>query len=292
MSVAISIVEYNTSQLLKNCLKSIFDKTFKNKMTVWVVDNASSDDSVEMIKKNFPQVKLIESKQNLGFAGGHNLALKKIKDKYVVILNSDTILDEVIDGMVDFMENNPEVGIASCKILDFAGLLQPNAGDSLNFFSILNWLFNLEVLGINYSLHRSDRKYYESPHEVGWVSGSFMIIRGEVFQRIGYLNDEYFMYFEDVEFCFRAQKAGFKIMINPKFNLKHLSGGSLDNPKFRQWTGEFKGLIKFITFEYGFLWGLVTRLMIYLAIFLRLIVFALLGKFNFSITYGKVILAI
>ena len=291
VDLTISIINYKTKDLTSYCISGILKQKITTKYEVWLIDNASVDDSVEFFKKNFPQVKVIESEKNLGFAGGHNLALRNITTQYVLILNSDTlVLDNTIDSMVDFMEKNQEVGVSSCKILNFDGTLQPNAGDAPFGLSLINWLFNLESLGIKKpSFHRNDPGFYEKPHEVGWVSGSFMLVKKEVFDKIGFLNDDFFMYFEDAEFCYRASKKGFKIMINPSVSIKHLSGGSLKDPKFRQWAGEYKGLIRFYQQQLGVLPSLVVRSLIYLSIILRIVAFSLLGKLEVAYTYGKVI---
>ena len=293
MMVALSIVEFNTKDLLKNCLESILKKRWKTNLQVWVVDNASGDSSKEMVKKEFPKVRLIESKKNLGFAGGHNLALRQVKADYYLILNSDTQMGEgTLDGMGKFMEDRPDCGIASCKVFGFDGRLQPNGGDLPFGLSLLSWLFNLESIGVKSSFHRNDKRYYDSVHQVGWVSGNFMMIRKEVFDSVGLFNEDYFMYFEDVELCYRARKKGFSVMINPQVSIKHLSGGSLDDPKLRQWSGEMIGLVKFYRQQFGSLSAGCIKLTVYLSLFLRLIAFAFIGNFRYSLIYAKVIKSI
>lgn len=291
MSVVISIVSFNTKKLLEDCLLSILNQKFKEDVRVWVVDNASGDGSVEMIKKNFPEVRLIESKKNLGFGAGHNLVFKKTKADYFLVLNSDTIIENgAIEKMVDFMKQNPTCGIAGCKIKGFDGNLQPNGGDLPFGWSLLTWLFNLETFGIKSpSFHRSELKYYNSAHEVGWISGSFMLIRKEVINKIGFFNEKYFMYFEDVEFCQRANEGGFSIMINPRVEISHLSGGSLDKPQLRQWTGEYRGLIRFYQDKWGALAAIFIKFLIIISTVLRILAFLSLGQKEQAKTYAKVI---
>ena len=290
MKVVVSIVNFNTKDLILNCLKSIFDRKKKNEIEVWVVDNASTDTSVEEIKKNFPKVNLIKNSTNLGFGAGHNIVLKKAKGDYFLILNSDCeILNSVIDEMVIFMESNTDCGVSSCKILGFDGRLQPNAGDLPLGPPLLNWLFNLEVLGVRESFHRNESAYYEDVREVGWVSGSFMVIRAGALKKIGQFSENYFMYFEDTEYCYRIKQAGYKIMINPKIVVKHLSGGSLDDPLLRQWSGEYKGLIIFYKQFFGVFAAFFIKLLVYLSIFLRIVAFGLKGNLKFSSTYAKII---
>lgn len=294
VDLAISIINYKTKDLTSDCISGILKQKIKTKYEIWLIDNSSNDGSVEFFKKKFPQVKIIESDRNLGFAGGHNLILKKNNTRYVLILNSDTkVLTGTIDHMINFMEQNQEVGVSSCKILNFEGGLQPNAGDIPLGMSLVNWLFNLEAFGIKSpSFHRNDLEFYKEIHEVGWVSGSFMLIRKEVFEKIGFLNDDFFMYFEDVEFCMRAKKAGFKVVINPSVEIKHLSGGSLDEPKLRQWSGELKGLTLFYRKHFGLLAGILLKALIFLALILRMLAFSLMGKIEYAKTYAKVIVRI
>ena len=290
MDLAISIINYKTKDLSEKCIKSILEKKWKINYQIWLVDNASNDGSLEYLKENFPKVNFIKSNNNLGFAGGHNLALKKIKNsRYIAILNSDTeVTGEVLDGMVKFLDENEKIGVASCKVLGFDRALQPNGGDLPLGFALINWLFNLDFPNFP-NFHRNEQSYYEREHEVGWVSGNFMVINRKVIESIGLFDDKYFMYFEDADFCFRAKKKGFSVWINPKYSIKHLSGGSLDDPKFRQWSGEYKGLIYFYKKNFGIFESLVVKLLIYVSTIFRMIAFALTGRLSYAKTYGKVL---
>lgn len=294
MKVIISIVNYNTKDLTKSCIKSIFNHEGQSEIEVWVVDNASSDGSVQMIRENFPEVNIIESKKNIGFGAGHNLVFKKAKADYFLVLNSDTIIENgAIEKIVDFMKKNLPCGLASCKIKGFDGNLQPNGGDLPFGMALFTWLFNLETFGIKSpSFHRSEPKYYNSAHKVGWISGSFMLIRKEVINKIGFFNEKYFMYFEDVEFCQRAKEGGFSIMINPQVEISHLSGGSLDKPQLRQWTGEYKGLIRFYRDKFGILAALLIKFLVIISTVLRIFAFFCLGQKERAKTYAQVITAL
>lgn len=290
-NIALSIVEFNTKDLLENCLKGIFKKKWQNNFEVWVIDNNSSDNSVKMVAEKFPEANIIENSKNLGFGAGHNLSLKKTKADYYIVLNSDTeIYDNTLDEMVNFMEKNRLCGIGSCNVRGFDDKLQPNGGDLPIGAALINWLFNLEIIGLRYpSFHRNDAEYYKKSHEVGWVSGNFMIIRKEALDSIEGFDERYFMYFEDVDLCYRVKKHGFTVMINPSVSIRHLSGGSLDNPRLRQWSGEFKGLVTFYQNRFGTLAGFFIRFCVYLGIVLRIIAFALKGNLNYSLNYAKVI---
>lgn len=290
MKVVVSVVSYNVAPLLRECLNDLLKQKGSFEKEIWVIDNDSQDNSYDLVKKEFPNIHLIKSEKNLGFAKGHNQILKKTKGDYFLILNPDTKMGwDVLSKMVGFMEDHPECGISSCKVIDFEGNLQPNGGDLPLGLALLSWLFNLEVFGSLPNFHRTEKEYYEKAHEVGWVSGSFMLIRKEVFLSIGFLDEDYFMYFEDSHFCYLAKKAGFKIMVNPVVRISHMGGASSKDPKFRQWFGEFAGLVKFYKKEFGNLASFAVKLLVNLVIILRIVAFALLGRFNISATYGKIL---
>lgn len=293
MKVAVSIVSYNTKDLLETCLKILSDNSNEYKLGVYVVDNASSDGSADMVKEKFPKVELIRNEKNVGFAKAHNQVLKITNAEYVLIINPDTEFNaKDIDKLVEFMEENPECGVSSVKLTNLDGSLQSNGGDLPFNLALVSWLFNLESLGIKTNFHRMDEDYYKSTHEVGWLSGTFMFIRSSVFKRVGYFNDEIFMYFEDTEFSYLVKKAGFKLMIVPEIVVKHISGASSENPRLRQWLGEYKGLIYFYNKYFGLLPALFVRLLIYKVTILRIIAFSLFGKFDFAKTYLKVLLSV
>lgn len=290
--LVVSIVNYKTKELTAKALESIFENKWKVSYEVWVVDNNSQDGSLEYLKKKFGRsVNFIESKENVGFGRGHNFVLEKVDSKYILIFNSDALMSPgALDKMVDFMESDQKIAIAGCKIVGFDNKLQPSGGDLPFGFALINWLFNLEMLGFTKpQLHRMEESYFQSTHEIGWVSGSFMILRKEALKKAGYFNSNYFMYFEDVELCFRMQKNGYKVMYYPDVTIKHLSGGSSNEPHLRQWLGEYKGLIMFYKQNFGFISAILIKFLVYIAIALRIITFTIIGRKEYANTYAKVI---
>lgn len=293
MSVGVSIVSYNTKDLLRTCLLQLKRQTFKN-INVWVLDNNSQDGSVEMVRKDFAEVKLIQSSENLGFAKGHNIILRQIKDEYALVLNPDTNFSEnIIEEMINFMEKYSFCEVASCKLVGNDGVLHSNGGNFPIGSSFINWLYHIKPLftfGLSQpNFHRLDKKYYEKEHEVDWVSGTFMMIRSDVFKKVGFFDENYFMYFEDVDFCYRVKQAKLKIMLNPKVAVKHIGGASSKNPRFAQWKGEFQGLIRFYNKNFGMIIGLTARIFVYVAIILRVMAFFLTGKRGKAKTYGQIL---
>ncbi len=294
MKVAIIIVEFNTRDILKNCLESIYKYKWQNQFEVLVVDNASTDDSVEMVKKNFPKVKVISSSKNLGFGGGNNLGLKSSDGDYYLLLNSDTIvLDNSLDNLVEFAKTH-DYGLSSCKLLNADKTLQPNVGDLPIGLALFNWLSGLDDLlskfGFNLSsFHQRSSAFYKKSRQVGWVQGAAMLIRKDVFEKIGGLDEGIFMYAEDVEYCMRAQKAKFKIGFTNKAEIIHLGGASSSDPSLKQWSGEFIGLIYIYKKYFSSLAQLILKVLLYIFIIMRIIIFLALGKFKIASTYAKII---
>lgn len=294
MITTIIIVSFNTKDLLRDCLSSIFSNHWQYKFQVAVMDNASSDGSVEMVKKDFPEVILIQNKSNLGFAGGNNTALRKFKSDLYLLLNSDTLLlDGALDSLIDFM-GRTDFDIGSGKLLNKDKSLQPNAGDLPLGLPLFFWLSGWDDIlpYIKYQLpsfHRKFANFYDSEKEMGWVSGSLMIIKKRVIEKIGVLDEIMFMYGEDVEYCLRAKKAGFKVGWTDRAQVIHLGGASSQNPSFNQWIGEFKGLIYIYNKYFGNLSSIFLRLLIYIFIIIRMLAFLIVGKGKIATTYAKVL---
>lgn len=219
MNISIVIVSYNTEEILKRCLGSL-PKEFE----VFVVDNASSDDSVMMVRKNFPQVKLIINKENLGFAKAVNQALRRIQNKAVLLLNSDTLVKEkTLDKLFEF-EKQVKPAIIGLKMLNPDGTVQGSC-------------FYLPTIGRAIKEYWFGKKNYFSkyapkdkqPTLVEAVSGGAMLISQEVIDKIGLFDERFFMYFEDLDYCRRAKKAGFKIYYLPTAEIIHEHGASGKN---------------------------------------------------------------
>lgn len=217
--VSLIILSYNTKELLKSCLSSVYDKLHDIDFEIIVVDNASSDDSAHMIKKNFPKVKLIESKVNLGFAKGINKGSRYAKEEYLLFLNSDTtVLDNSIKEMIKFIEANSSIGVVGGRLINKDHRVESSFGDNLSIIGICQMLFGGRGL-------RSSRKV-NSPSPVDWVSGGFMLVRKTLFEKLGGFDENFFMYIEDMEFCFRIKKLGFSVYYYPQTNVVHLGQGS------------------------------------------------------------------
>jgi GT2 family glycosyltransferase len=231
MTLSIVIVNYNTEKLLRSCLESVYAGANGTPLDIWVVDNNSRDSSVTMLKSLFPMVKVIENPSNVGFSRANNLVISQSRSDYILLLNPDTlILGEAIERMVKFMKEHPEVGIAGCKVLNRDGTLQPACRRSIPTPEVA--FYRLTGLSKLFPQSRVMAKYnmtYESPdqmHEVDAVSGAFLMIRREVVDEIGLLDERFFMYGEELDWCLRTKRAGWSIMYCPEAQIIHYKGES------------------------------------------------------------------
>lgn len=231
IDLSIIIVSYNAREFLLSCLLSIKDSVGDLRHEVIVVDNDSSDRSSEMIKKDFPNVILIESKRNLGFSKANNLGVKKAKGKYILFLNPDTLLhDDVLNKMVSFMDNHKNAGVSTCKLAMKNGKLDdachrgfPTPWNAFCYFSGLAKIFPHSKIFSGYNLGFLD---LNKIHEIDACAGAFMLTRREAGEEINWWDEDYFFYGEDLEFCYRLKEEGWKIYFVPSVSILHYKGVS------------------------------------------------------------------
>lgn len=232
IKLSIIILSYNTKALIKDCLKFLKEAEKRiEKCEVIVVDNASSDDSVEMIKKDFPEVKLIENKENMGYAKGNNIGLKKAGGKYILFLNSDTqIFPDSLKEAVDFMEKSPQVGALTPKTMLVSGKMDSDCHRGFPTpWASITYFLGLEKLFPKCRICGQYHKFYlnlDENHTIDAGAGAFMMIPKKVIDEVGGWDENYFFYGEDLDFYYRIQKAGYKVMFYAKPLLKHYKGAS------------------------------------------------------------------
>ena len=228
MKVSIILVNYNSSALLRQCLKSIYEQTKEIPFEIIVVDNASSDNSREIVCSEFSNVQLIKSAENLGFSRGNNLGASLAKGTYLLFLNTDTILFEnSIKVLSDFLDKHPDVGAIGPKILFEDGCFQLSSGRLPN-------LFREFIDKIVYSLARKWRKvicpllerWHNTAKSVGWLTGACLMVRQSAFSQVNGFDENLFMYFEDKDLCKRINASGWQIMYYPSTSTIHLLAGS------------------------------------------------------------------
>jgi hypothetical protein len=198
-----------------------------------VVDNTSDDNNPQKIKENFPKVRLTVNSMNLGFSRACNQALREINREYFLLLNPDTeILDSNLKEMIEFLNKNSQVGILGCKILDEKGKEQRTAFPKRTLLreilDILNYTKLEKVLPVSWTDRFYDKLIKESMHpfEVFWVTGASLLVRRKVLDEIGFLDENFFLFSEDVDFCWRANNKGWKVMFFPQAKIVHTIGGS------------------------------------------------------------------
>lgn len=235
--LSICIVNLNAKDYLRNCLENIPQAVKNLTWETIVVDNGSSDGSISMVREKFPRILLIANPENLGYTRPMNQALQKAKGRYLVQLNPDTVpQSDAFFHLFNFMENNPQAGICTPKVLNRDGSLQyqcrrsaARPWDTITYFSGLSRLFPKSPFFSKYLMtYLPD----DEIAEVEAVSGSCMFIRREVIDQIGYLDEQFFAYQEDADFCFRARQAGWKIYFIPTAEIIHFGGqgGSKTQP--------------------------------------------------------------
>ncbi len=231
MELSIIIVNYNVKEFLQNLLHSIEKASSNIVKEIIVVDNASDDGSVEVIKEKFPSVKLLENKINVGFGRANNQGLAIAKGKYILFINPDCIVSEdTLDKMISFFESHPDCGLAGCKILNSDGTLQlacrrsfPGPWTSFTKVTGLSNIFPTSKIFARYNLTYLDEN---KTYEVDAVSGSFMMIRKEVYQKTGGFDEQFFMYGEDLDLCYRVQKNDYKVFYVHGTQIIHYKGES------------------------------------------------------------------
>lgn len=239
MDVSIIIVNWNTKELLLGCLKSIYDTTTGSNIEVIVVDNGSHDGSSQALKENFPRVKLIQNSENQGFAKANNQALLSAAGRYILLLNSDALLtDGSLTGLVNFMDKTPQAGIAACQYINRDGSKQ-NSFD--NFPTLATELLNKTLLKTIFpQKYPSKKKEYHEPMEVDSVIGACMIVRKKAIKQVGMLDEDYFFFMEETDWCFRMEKAGWKIYHLPEIKVYHLQGQSKEKNPSKAWIEYYR----------------------------------------------------
>jgi GT2 family glycosyltransferase len=253
--LSIIVLSYNVRDLLVSCLESIYADKRSSHWQIIVVDNASTDGSVEEVTRRFPKVELIKSVKNLGFSAGNNLGVKKATSDLLLFLNPDTlIIDKAISGTLDYLKNKPEVGAISCRVelpdgqLDYSshrGL--PTPWNALSYFLGLAKLFPQSSWFSGYTATYLD---LESVHEVECITGAFFLVRRVAAEKFGWWDEDYFWNGEDIEFCYRLKQSGWKIVYYPKEKIIHYKGSSAKQNRLETAKRQTAAMRTFFTKHY------------------------------------------
>lgn len=221
---AVVILNWNGKYFLEKFLPNLIKCT--EEAEIIVIDNCSTDNSVDFVKQNFPIIKIIQNAKNFGYAGGYNQGLKEVKAKYFVLLNSDIeVTENWLAPMINVMESNSDIAVLQPKILDYNNKhLFEYAGGSGGFIDFLGFPF---CRGRIFNSIETDNNQYDNQLEIFWASGSCMMVKSEIFNLLNGLDDDFFAHMEEIDFCWRVQTLGYKIKVVPESTVYHIGGGTL-----------------------------------------------------------------
>lgn len=231
VDVSISIVNTSNCAMLRDCLASVYEHRTRYSFEVQVVDNASTDGSAEMVRREFPRADLVVNERRLGYAANNNINMRKARGRYLMLLNEDTILlPGCLDAALDFLEATPDYAGVACRMVDPDHTLQlgstrrlPTITTEVFALSGLNHRFPASPLFSGYTMGGAD---YGQPFPVELPLEAGMIVRHEIVRRVGYLHEGYFMFGEGPEWCYRIKQAGGRFMYLPRAEIVHFGGST------------------------------------------------------------------
>ncbi len=230
--VAVVILNYNGKDFLRRFLPTVIERTGDDAV-VWVADNNSLDGSIDVMNEEFPDVKLIENHYNAGFAGGYNMALKRIEADYYVLLNSDIEVTEGwINPVIDLMNQDSRIAACQPKILGYDNRSEfEYAGASGGFIDKYGYPF---CRGRVFQKLEQDEGQYDDPIDVFWATGACMFVRADIYHKLGGLDHDFFAHMEEIDFCWRLKNEGYRIMVCPSSVVYHVGGGTLPKKSARK----------------------------------------------------------
>ncbi len=285
--ISVIIVNYCTRELLRDCLASL-RASRDPAVEIIVVDNHSTDASVEMVRAEFSEFRLITNSENLGFAQGNNTGIWQARGKYILLLNSDTLVRPgALQAMTRFLDSHPTAGGVTCRLLNGDGTIQAcvsrRPGPMLLFFRLsgLSHLFGSDrarrfvrrylgwLLGATVRSYLDPYAASESPLEVENISGACLMLRREAVEQVGLLDESFFMYFEDMDYCIRLRKAGWKLFYVPTGEIVHLVGQSSGGRMRDYSVSSYQSLFYFYRKHHSFWKVLAVRILVFFASSIR-----------------------
>ena len=284
LDLTVIVLSYNTKDITDQCLTKLkaatlfCQKKINNKINVIVVDNASADDSWQMLKAKHSWTKLIKSEVNTGFSGGNNLAMKDSLTPFILLLNSDAyVKEDTLFDSLQFFDDNPDCDVLGCRLLFANNRFQPSAGFLPTPTNTWLWISGLSLLpGLDqHPYHPRNPNFFSKVRPVEWVMGAFMMLKKEVYQKTQGFDESIFMYGEEIEWCKRIKDLGFKTYYVPEFQITHLDKASSNFMIEKPLLNEFKGIARYFNKHYKSQYPQV-KLVIQLSLILRVIIFTLL----------------
>ncbi len=288
LDLTISIISYNTKNLLRDCLNSIYQNAGEYRFEVIVVDNNSKDSSAEMVEKEFSSIRLVRNRENVGFSRANNQAIKESKGRYILLLNSDTVfISDASSKMIHFMDTHPEAGAVGAKVLRPDLTAQASTRGSLDLRTLFISFFGLKSLIppahrgfivklLGPLLGKTARSYvdcYEdesNPVLVNEISGVCFCARREVVKQVGLLDENFFMYYEDTDWSARIREKGWKMYILPEASIIHYVQQSVKKAFDRTFVARCKGVYYYFKKYKGRREILVLKMIIISALLLRI----------------------
>jgi GT2 family glycosyltransferase len=272
--VSIIIVNWNAQDLLAKCLRCVEATVKQVTYEIIVIDNNSNDGSQEMILRDFPQVKLIANTENAGFAKANNQGMEISQGRYFLLLNSDAFVkDSTIDEMVKFMDTRPEAGMSACQLLYEDGRLQPSC---YSFPSLTTEFYTALQLDKLFAKNREFGKYlmtywdFNDVREVDAIMGAFMLVRKTAVDQVGVMDENFFMYSEETDWCYRFNRQGWETLYNPHVQAIHLWGGSSKRMKDEMFLQLYRSKVQFFRKHYGTLSAFALKLILGFGCLLRI----------------------
>jgi GT2 family glycosyltransferase len=286
LDVSIIIVNWNIRDILLGCLRSVYEQTRGIDYEVIVIDNASSDGSAEMVKKEFPQAILISNPDNRGFAAANNQGMAIAKGRYVLLLNPDTIvLDGAIQKSVAYANDHQDIGVLGCQVwlndkeIQKTCFAFPSVQTAIFGAIGLKKLFPKSILFGKEKIGWWDRT---SPREVDVVSGMFMLVRRAAIEQVGLMDEAYFIYAEETDWCFRFKRAGWKCAFTTIARIIHLDGGSksTEQTSVKMFVQQQKSLLIFYKKQRSLASWLIAKAIYTFSMLIRYAIFVILSFFQ------------
>ena len=270
LDISIVIVNRNTRDLLLDCLGSVYLTVPPRSFEIWLVDNASSDGSVEAVRNFFPEVKCIENKSNLGFAKANNLAVKKSLGRYVALLNTDTVLTpSALENIISFMDDHKDVDVCGGQLLNGDGSLQNSIA---NIPTLATELLNKSLLRRFFpSRYPGKESGFAEPMEVESVIGACMVVAKTAVDGVGLMDEAYFFFLEETDWCLSMKKRGWRIFFHPSAKIFHLQGQTAKKDLIAARIEYWRSRYIFFRKHYSLIVNALLRVGLYIKLFLSLL---------------------
>lgn len=255
MKLSIVIICWNDLRVIRDCLHSIYAETHSTEFEVIISDNGSSDGSVEFIRKNYPQARVIENGANLGFGKGNNVGIRASSGEYVLILNPDTIIhDKALDKWIAFADRHPEAGAFGCRVLNPDGTYQYPAQPFPTIWR--QWIAALYLRPLGYVSNAFVSDTYtgwkgDTERTIDWQCGCCLLFRADLLKRLGGFDEQFFYHYEEVDLCRRVWGARYPILYTPEASITHLGGQSVKRFPIRFVLESYRNRYRFFYKHYG-----------------------------------------